>query len=312
MVLRQLSVRGWLTLLACLSLVAVCTLGLGRFATSSRYTTLPAADVDKQQEIAGVLDRHGIRWRLDANGSRLAVEAHRREEAERVLVDEGLRPAPRGRRPEPPADAVSAEFERGLNQLIADTVGRDRAFVSAKVSVDRDRVASRSLRYGRRGVALASGTEVERFRSETARRDRAWRATSWATDQTLTDVRFARGRTERVALALVVDRRVHVREARQLRRAIATAAGINRARGDRIELSRLKMSARPDKPAASAGWWVSPEARLAVRAAPWAILGLAMAIFFLEIGRALRTAKRLRHAPDEPLYVSAAPLASQR
>ena len=105
------------------------------------------------------------------------MEAHRRAEAQRILAREGLRigPTPR-RRSEPKPTSASAVLERDLNDLVAETVGADRAFFQVRVQLDLDRVSSRSLRYGRRGVPLVVGRETERLRSDVARRDRAFAA----------------------------------------------------------------------------------------------------------------------------------------
>lgn len=299
-VLGQLSARGRLTLVGCVALLAVCILGLGRFASSVRYATLPVADPGQQRQIIRVLDRYGIAWRLDATGPRLAVEARRRDEAERILGGQGLGPALRRRGSVAPADGPSAALERDLNRLIATTVGPDRAFASARVTLNRDSVASRSLRYASRGATLARDAQVERFRSGATRGSRTRSTTSWAADRTLTGVRFARGRTERVDVALVVDRAVPAGEARRLRRAIATAAGV---RAGSIGLSRLDIS-RPTVAGAgvSAARSLSPRAQIALRAAPWALLMAGIAVFFGELGRALRSARRLREAGERPTY----------
>ena len=296
-VLSHLPARAWLLALAIPLLGGMATITTVRAAMEPPYEELPITGPERQREATRVLDLSGVRWRYEGRGQVLAVEAGRRAEAAGILERAGVRAAV-PRRPRAAAAPSSAEseaaraLERDVNGLLGRTIGAERAFVIATVTLDRDRVAAQRLRFGPRGPALARAADGSRW-SGAIRGGRVWRSTAWAADRSLTRTRFATGRRARVALALAVDRRLPRRTVRELRRTVRAAAGLGRR--DRLAVSRLPMARRPQA-AEGAGWRGSHEAQLALAYAPAALLAMAIVLFLLEIRRALAAARRLRGA----------------
>ena len=297
-VLRLISWRTWLTLV----LVGVAFAGTGIVAVRAliqppRVEVAQVTDGDELNGATAELDRVGIAWTLTDRGRTLGVDPRRAAEARRLLRGT-LLPAPRRlerrRNPEP----VAAELEDGLNRMIAETVGADRAYVSASVTVDRTRRSVVTSGYGPRRVALAGVREGETLTGDLRNGRRSYRRTVFGTDRRLTARRFGTGRIRRVSLALVVDRRLGRRTARSLRRAVSAAAGIDRARGDRVEVARLRLpsTAAPAAPVPGrlAAALNHPFTVEALPYAPWAVLLLGSAMFGSQIRRDLRTAEAPR------------------
>ena len=244
-------------------------------------------------EATAALDRAGIGWSLTDDGQVLRVDPRRRAEARRLLEGTLLptvRPPRRPRNPEP----VAAQLEDDLNRMLADVVGPGRAYVSASATVDRTRRSAVTDGYGPRRAALDGVAEAATLEGDFANGRRAYRRTRWGVDRRVTARRFATGRIERVSLALVVDRRLGRAAARSLRRTVATAAGVQRRRGDRLVVTRVRLR-RPGVEAPPANRVLAalghPVARDAITHGPWGILLMAMAVFAGRLGRDLRAAR---------------------
>ena len=297
-VLRVISWRTWLTLvLAGVACAGGAIVGGRELLQPPRVDIAQVTGSDELNEATHALDRVGIAWTLADRGQTLTVDPRRAVEARRLLRGI-LLPVPR--RPERPGnpEPVAAELEEGLNRMLAETVGADRAYVSASVTVDRTRRSAVTDGYGPRRVELAGVREAETLTGELRNGRRAYRRTVWGADRRLTTRRFGTGRIERVSLALVVDKRLGPATARSLRLAVSTAAGIERARGDRVAVSRLALPARVDGPEPAKSGIATlldhPVALEALPYAPWGMLFLAITVFWTRIRRDLRTAEALR------------------
>ena len=292
--LSFISWRTWLTLgLAIVTCAGAGIVAVRELVQPPRVEVAQVKDGDELNEATAALDRVGIAWTLADRGQTLTVDPRRREEARRLLRGTLLPTVRRVERPRNP-EPVAAELEDGLNRMLAQTVGADRAYVSASVTVDRTRRSSVSEGFGPRRVELAGVREGETLTRELRNGQRDYRRTIWGADQRLTARRFGVGRIERVSLALVVDRRLGRATARSLRRAVSTAAGFDRARGDRVEVSRLRLPpATPSSEPAAGGLAAVLNHPLALEALPyipWAMLVAALMLFGSQIRRDLGAA----------------------
>jgi flagellar biosynthesis/type III secretory pathway M-ring protein FliF/YscJ len=294
-VLSFISWRTWLTLgLAVVACAGAGVVAVRELVEPPRVEVAQVKDGDELNEATAALDAVGIAWTLADRGQTLTVDPRRSDEARGLLTGTLLPTLRRPQRPRNP-EPVAAELEDGLNRMLAQTVGSDRAHVSASVTVDRTRRSSVSEGFGPRRVELAGVREGETLTGELRNGRRAYRRTVWGADRRLTARRFGVGRIERVSLALVVDRRLGRATARSLRRAVTTAAGIDRSRGDRVEVSRLRLpvTTRAAEPAAGglAAVLNHPLALAALPYVPWAMFVAALALFASQIRRDLRTAR---------------------
>lgn len=294
--LAAIPFRAWVTLLVAGAMAASVPLGLARWAAEPPYRALPARVHVELPETLRVLDRSGIRWRLEDRGQVLAVEHARFADAVELIAPQRS-----------PRRAVADEdrrLSRELTELLVTTLGPENGHVSADVTVDGDRRRTASLRYGRRAVRL-----VDTRTSERATWEGPWQRGRWSrrsgtavnsADAVLRRTNHAPGRRLTISVAIVLDRSVAPADARAFRSAVAAAIGVGAGR--RVTLSRVELApevrsrARPAGPAlipADLGRWL-----------PWSILVLGTATFLVQVRAALRP----RDGDDaEPPWLSDAP-----
>ena len=278
--LAAIPIRAWVTLLAAAAIAASLPTGLARWAAEPPYRALPARMGVDASQATRVLDRSGIRWRLEDRGQVLAVEKARFAEAVELI-------APSASAKRLAADDEGSRLSRELTQLLASTLGPGKGHVSAEVAVDGDLRRTTSLRYGRRMVRLR----------ETRRRERAawegpWRRGRWTrrsdtvingADMTVRRARHASGRPRTVSAAIVLDRSVRPADARAFRSAVDAAIGD--AVGGRVTLSRVDLPSAAGRGAASGP---APLAEGLERRLPWALLLLGTVAFLAQVGASLR------------------------
>jgi flagellar biosynthesis/type III secretory pathway M-ring protein FliF/YscJ len=177
------------------------------------------------------------------------------------------RPAPAS---SPPVTAAGASLQERLNALLDSSIGRGRAAVTVNAIVDRNRVNAQSLRYARRGVALQSQSARTRTAGYSARST----ATAWAHSATLTSTVFATGGVRQLHIGLMVSTTVPRAAGRRLARTIAVAAGLNRARGDTLAVTRTRFASPRRQSAAP---FVPPTALR------WALLALGVLAFLFTL-----------------------------
>jgi flagellar M-ring protein FliF len=178
-----------------------------------------------------------------------------------------------------------------LQSLLDSTVGAGRAVVLVNATVNRNATSSAQLSYARTGTPVASASD----RWSGGAGTRRVVDTERAVGAKVTTTRVASGATTRQNVALVVDRALPRASVGALRRAVGTAAGINRARGDRLTVARIpfvKKPAAPPSPPTAAIAALSPGGKAAlVRYAGMAVCGL---IFLIALIRALVKAEDKR------------------
>ena len=213
------------------------------------------------------------------------------------------------------------DLEARLTALLAGTVGADKARVQVASTLNVDKATERKLTYDRRGVPLKTAEETERLRGGAGARaggaagtasnvpgyagaagaagnsnyNRRSGETEFGVGRTVRDTEFAPGSVERQQVAVVLDESVPPAVATQVRQAVASAAGIDNQRGDRITVSRVAFAKETiEAPKASpVDTFAAP--------AKWGALGLATLLFLFFATRAIR--KREREALGEPVWL---------
>lgn len=294
---KDISLRGWLALAATVAAAALLAGDAFTMLTSPRYIEVPLANARDVNDATALLDQRGLRWRLEGDGT-LRVEQPRLGEARSVLRRDGVLASPRRVRDELGPEAQYArELQRETNELLTETVGAGRATVAVNVGLDQDRRTERRLRYGKDGKPLTRRVEQWRLTGDFARGRGRYEASERGVDRALRATRFATGGVERVSAALIVDPDLGSRDVRALRRAVASALGIDRRRGDVLRVSRIDVVAPATKAAAG-----SPGARIEATA-PWAVLLVGVAGFLFEVWRCLRRRPR---EPTDPVWLTPA------
>jgi flagellar biosynthesis/type III secretory pathway M-ring protein FliF/YscJ len=194
--------------------------------------------------------------------------------------------------------AGAADPAQGRLQALIDTaLGPGRGAVIVNAQLNADQVTRAQQAYARTGTPLAASTD----RLTTPNGSAGSSTTDWGVGQTITQTRVAPGATRRQDVALVIDRTVPAATVTALRSTIATAAGINRARGDRLSVARVTMAARPaQKGNGILAVLAAPTARTAIGYARWVALGIAGLIVVAALARALKRAEEdVLIAPEE-------------
>src|SRR4051812_11856537 len=140
------------------------------------------------------------------------------------------------------ADAPGAELQQRLNDLLDSTLGPGKARVSVNLVLDRDRSSATSPRYGRTATALSGRHASTRLTSGATRYRERSDKTTWARGARLTATAFAPGAVRQVHVGLIVDSGVARTTAARLKRVVAAAAGVNRARGDTLAVTRSRFA----------------------------------------------------------------------
>lgn len=200
------------------------------------------------------------------------------------------------------------QLEGGLNALLTRTVGPDKAEVQATVDLNTDQATRDELTYAKEGVPLTTRTESEtmtgggttggrsgttgnipRYAQSSAAGgssdyDRKTGATRFGVDKTVTRTKVAPGAINRLDVALMIDRSVPAADARAIRSAVSSAAGILQTRGDTLTVSQVAFPkpAKGDEPGL-------PGAAGPIKAyAGYALAGLALLCFLIFAIRQLR------------------------
>jgi flagellar M-ring protein FliF len=185
-------------------------------------------------------------------------------------------------------DPASAALQQRLDQLLTRVAGPGKAFVVVNATTNDNRATATSLHYSRRGVVLAaagSTTRVQGAVSGTARTA----GTDWGHGETVSSRIVAPGAIKRLDVALVLDRSISKASARKLAGAVATAAGLRRARGDRLTTLRTKLPPVTTKATASAtsAWTAALRTH-----GPAALIALGALAFLAFVTREIRAALR--------------------
>jgi flagellar M-ring protein FliF len=206
----------------------------------------------------------------------------------------------------PAAEArYNAALTSQLNAIVARTVGPGKAQVQVKSDLNVDQTSLDKLEYAKKGIALkqTKGTETLKGAGAAAggvagvgsnvpsyagtagaggnsNYSHKTDATEFGVGRVVTHTKVAPGALNRLDVALVVDPSVPTAVRAQLQQAVATAAGIQKPRGDTISTSVVPFTKQP---AAAA-----PVTQNMLGYAKYALLGLAMVLFRFFVSRHLR------------------------
>jgi len=207
--------------------------------------------------------------------------------------------------------------EAKLNAMLIQTLGPGKGQVQVSADVNADQTTRDKLTYDKQGTPVKTRTETEELQGGGGGGGAAGAAgnipqyaaggaggadsnynheveeSEQAIGKTVERTKVAPGEVNRQNVAVVVDKSVPPADVQALEDTLATAAGIDQARGDTISVSQVAF-AKPkaeEKPGATAG---------AMGMAKWIPLGLAMLLFLFFITRHLR-----RHESEqlEPVWL---------
>ena len=210
----------------------------------------------------------------------------------------------------------SQATEAKLNAMLIQTLGPNKGQVQVSADVNADQTTRDKLSYDRRGTPVKSRTETEELEGSGVGGGAAGTAgnipqyanagaggksnykneveeAEQAVGKTVERTKVAPGEVERQNVAVVVDKDVPPADVQALEDTLATAAGIDQARGDTITVSQVAF-AKPEEPKKPG------PADDALGLAKWILLGLAMLLFLFFVTRHLR-----RHEGEqlEPVWL---------
>jgi len=220
------------------------------------------------------------------------------------------------------AEAVyERSLEAKLTAMLGRTLGPGKAQVQVNAELNADRTTRNELRYARRGVPLETQTETERLRGGGAGARGAAgtagniptysaagvaggansdyrRETEKATmgvDKTVSKTEVAPGAVEGLQVSLLLDASVPAEAAAGLRTAVASAAGVDRQRGDTIAMTQLAFAKAPEPK-------TGPVPTTMLTPLKWVGLGLATLLFMVFMARHLR--RREKEEIAQPAWLT--------
>jgi len=221
--------------------------------------------------------------------------------------------------------AAQARYDRGLeanlNSLLASTLGPGKAQVQVNSDLNVDQTTRDELKYAKKGVPLQVKTETEKLKGGSAKAggtagtganiptysagtagasansnyQRKSKEQTVALDKTVSKTVVAPGTVNKLNVALLVDKTVPAATVASLKQSVATAAGINAARGDAITVTQMPFT-KPATPKAG------PVPTTMLGPIKWVGLGLATLLFLFFTRRALK--KREGEALAAPAWLT--------
>jgi flagellar M-ring protein FliF len=201
------------------------------------------------------------------------------------------------------------QLQAQLEGMLIGTLGPDKARVQVHADLNVDQATEEVLAYDKRGAVAtrvetekeelkngkgaaggASGTRgnVPTYGQSTAAGGGDYRRTTEKKElgvgKTITRRTIAPGKVEKLDVALVVDSSVPAASLQPLKDAVASAAGIDGARGDTIAMSQVAFS----KEAKAGGAAAASALPSALGAVKYAGLGIALLVFLVLAGRHLK------------------------
>jgi flagellar M-ring protein FliF len=211
--------------------------------------------------------------------------------------------------------AAEARYANGLQTslmaMLTRTLGPDKAQVQVNADLTVDQADKQQLIYAAKGTPLKVTNDIETLKGAGAgpgaggaagangnitgyvgtaasggksNYKHTVKTEELGVNKTIVKTKVAPGAVNRLNVSLVLDQSVPAAQASQLKAAVATAAGVNPARGDTITMSQVKF-APPPKAAAAAGLPIPPAFAGILKGAG---AGLAALIFLFFVSRHLR------------------------
>src|SRR4051812_25241887 len=138
----------------------------------------------------------------------------------------------------PAATGPGGTLQDQLNTLAASVLGPNRAVVSANLTLDRRERHRSTLSYGKSATKLRSSIDT----ASAAGFKRRSASTAFGHNEQLVTTTIVPGAVKRIQLAVIVDAGVPAKTVTALRRELAAAAALQRARGDRLRITRIRFT----------------------------------------------------------------------
>jgi flagellar M-ring protein FliF len=198
------------------------------------------------------------------------------------------------------------ELEGSLNAMIARTLGPGKGEVQVAADLNTDKATREELRYAKKGTPLKQQSEKESLKGGGAGAGGAAGAvgnipsyatggaggagsqytrkssnTDFGVDKQITHTQIAPGAVQKLNVALLVDKKVPPADVRSLQKAVGAAAGIDKKRGDAMQVSRVGFTGLT--PVKGGGSMTN-----ILGYAKYVLLGFGMLGFLVFLGRHLR------------------------
>jgi flagellar M-ring protein FliF len=223
----------------------------------------------------------------------------------------------------PAAEARYAnELQTSLMAMLTRTLGPDKAQVQVNADLAVDQADKQQLIYAAKGTPLKVTNDVETLKGAGGTAGGAAGTTGNITgytgttggggksnykhtvkteelgvNKTIVHTKVAPGAVNRLNVSLVLDSSVPAAQAAQLKQAVATAAGVNPARGDTMTLSQVKFAPLPKATAAPAGLPIPPAFAGILKGAGGVLAALAF-LFFVSRHLRRREGEELMGEPS--------------
>lgn len=202
------------------------------------------------------------------------------------------------------------QLDARLSSLLTQTLGPGKARVTSSVDLSTDEVTEDRLTYADKGVPLKTTSEEEELEGGGAagadvpaaaqaagsNYKKSTSQTDFGVNKTVTRVKVAPGKVERLSLAVLVDKSVKPDQVEALEEALASAAGIDDGRGDAITVTQVAFAKPPKAAAVSKPLPVEP-----MSAARYAGIGLAALLFLFFAMKSIK--KREAETLGDPTWV---------
>lgn len=222
-------------------------------------------------------------------------------------ADGGTGAAPGGGSKASTEARYARQLETSINGMLAATLGPGKAQVKVNADLNVDKSTEKALKYGGTGTPLRSSEETERLRGSGATAggnpgtgsnvptysnggrngngnsnyQREKNDTEFGVNKTVTETEKAPGSVNKLNVALLVDESVPPAVFTSLEQTVATAAGIDTARGDSITATQMAF-AKAETPKAG------PVPTTLLGPLKWVALGLGALLFLFFMTRGLR------------------------
>jgi flagellar M-ring protein FliF len=211
----------------------------------------------------------------------------------------------------PAAEArYAGAMQTSLMAMLTRTLGPDKAQVQVNADLSVDQADKQQLIYAAKGTPLKVTNDIETLKGAgggaaggtagttanvtgyaggaasggKSNYKHTVKTEELGVNKTIVKTKVAPGAVNRLNVSLVLDQSVPAAQAAQLKQAVATAAGVNPARGDTITMSQVKFAPVP-KAAAASGLPIPPAFAGILKGAG---AGLAALVFLFFVSRHLR------------------------
>jgi flagellar M-ring protein FliF len=226
----------------------------------------------------------------------------------------------------PAQEAAEQKYDASMSTeveaMLAQTLGVGKAQVVVNSTLNDNRAVQESLIYGKKGTPLDAQKSKETLKgngasvsgtsgtsgnipaynastgsgSGTSNYKNATGHTQYGVDKTVTHSVIAPGAIQRQSVSVLVNSSVPASEIPSIKKAVASAVGLNTARGDQISISQLKFA-----PASTTA--VKPvKASSMMKYAKYGVLGIGAIVFLFFMMRAIK--KREKDSFSQPKWLS--------